>query len=206
MLQIMLVNLHKEILSHCFYLFIYFCLLNLFYFETLSKNLKESIFNHFKHLNVNLVFLTEGIQDEKLPSTGRRPAAPISLTVNTLMCPTALRYLHVTQRPRGYRPLDKGKTGPSCRQVAGVSKSSAFAGAHLPHRLLHLVVQVFDLLLQLLHVVQHLDPLLLNLCHFLFQLHTLQHLWWRKRRIWCALTGTVWNFIHILYQLSMTQL
>lgn len=41
---------------------------------------------------------------------------------------------------------------------------------YLSDGLLHLVVQLFDLLLQLLHVIEHLDSLLLDTCHLLFQL------------------------------------
>ncbi len=47
--------------------------------------------------------------------------------------------------------------------LAAVSVSSF----HLSGRFLHLVVQLFDLLLQLLHVVQHLNPLLFYTPHFL---------------------------------------
>lgn len=38
---------------------------------------------------------------------------------------------------------------------------------YLLGRFLNLVVQLFDLLLQLLHVIQHLDPLLFHTPHVL---------------------------------------
>lgn len=47
---------------------------------------------------------------------------------------------------------------------------------YLSKRLLHLVVQVFDLLLELFYVIQNLDSFFLYVRYFLFQLHALQSL------------------------------
>lgn len=47
---------------------------------------------------------------------------------------------------------------------------------YLPDRFLHLIIYIFDLLLQLLNVVQDLDSLFFYLCDFLFYLGTFQSL------------------------------
>lgn len=47
---------------------------------------------------------------------------------------------------------------------------------YLPHRFLHLIVHIFDLLLQLLDVVEDLNPLFFYLCDFLFYLDAFQSL------------------------------
>lgn len=47
---------------------------------------------------------------------------------------------------------------------------------YLPHRFLHLIVHIFDLLLQLLNVVEDLNPLFFYLCDFLFYLDAFQSL------------------------------